>query len=250
MKSDNEKFCKLKFNEFVKGSSKFNAIRWEDVAQKDEPPDYFLYLNDTKYAVEVTILMEKTEVGNLKLPQIAIVASLWGLVDKVEATAKELDYLNGAYLVSFSRPLANFKRIREQLFNDLLAYVKATKNVSTASEQIIFKRGTQKCTIRKMHDQKSYIGKAGPSGGKWEGEVAEEICTLLEERINSKFHKLRKITEPKILLLYDAYHFASPEMYKSCLNSLAALHSFHTVFIVESNEAGWLLHSENSNWLN
>jgi len=250
MKSKTEEFCKSKFDEFIRAISESTSIRWEGVAQRDEPPDYHLYLNGTKYAVEVTTLMEKIEVGNLELSQTAIIASLWQLVDEVEATARRDNFLNGAYVVSFSRPLANFSKIRGQLFGDLLAYVKTTQNLSTAPEQIVFKQGIQKCTIQKLHDQKSYIGKAGPSGGKWEGEIAEEICTLLEERVNAKHHKLRKISDPKILLLYDAYHFASRAMYESCQSRLTHVRCFHSIFVAGSNESGWILHSQNSDWLN
>lgn len=248
MKSEDEEFCKSKFDEFVRRVSGPSLIQWDDVAQQDEPPDYFLYIDGTKYAVEVTILMEKLEVGNLQLPQVAVVASLWRLVDEVEATARRSGFLKGAYVVTFSRPIANFNEVRKQLFDDLLSYVKATQHVSTAPEKIVFKQGIQKCAIRKFQSQKSYIGKMGPSGGKWEGEAAEEICTLLEDRINDKHHKLRNITYPKILLLYDAYRFAGPEMFKSCLSKFVHLNSFYTVFIVPSNEDGWILHSENSNW--
>jgi len=249
MKSKNEEFCKLKFDEFIRARSSHSSICWEDVAQEDEPPDYFLYLDGIKYAVEVTILMEKTGVGNLQLSQIAIVTSLWQLVDDVEASARNGNFLRGAYLVSFSRPIANLRNIRDQLFNDLLAYVRTTQNVSTAPEQVVFEHGKQKCTIKKMHDQKDYIGKAGPSGGKWEGEVVGEICDLLQERINSKHHKLSRIVGPKILLLYDAYHFANMGMFKRCASKILSLASFHTVFIVQSNSDGFTLSSINTSWL-
>jgi len=250
MKSKTEEFCRSKFDEFMRAISESTSIRWQDVAQRDEPPDYYLYLNGTKYAVEVTTLMEKSEVGNLELPQIAIIASLWQLVDEVEATARRDGFLNGAYVVSFSRPLADFSKIRGQLFDDLLAYVKTTRNLSTAPEQVVFKQGTQKCIIQKHHDQKSYIGKVGPGGGKSEGEITEEICTLLEERVNAKHHKLRKISDPKILLLYDAYHFASLAMYESCKSRIAHLRSFHTIFVAGGNGPGWVLHSGSLDWLN
>lgn len=249
MKSENEEFCRSKFDEFIRENSSIASIRWEDVAQRDEPPDYYLSLDGIKYAVEVTILMDKLKVGNLKLSPLAVIASLWSLVDEVEATAKRNHYLNGAYAVSFSRPIVDFSSIRDQLFDDLLAYVKATQNVSTAPEHFVLEQGAQKCAIQKLHDQKGYIGKVGPSGGKWEVEVAEEICTLLEERVSDKRHKLSKIIEPKVLLLYDAYHFANPEMYRSCLDSLAQLRFFNTIFVVPSNQAGWVLYSENSHWL-
>ena len=211
MKSKTEELCRSKFDEFMRAISESSSIRWQGVAQRDEPPDYYLYLNGAKYAVEVTSLMEKSEVGNLELPQIAVVASLWQLVDEVETTARRNDFLNGAYVVSFSGPLADFRKIRGRLFDNLLTYVKATRNLSTAPEQVVFQQGIQACTIQKHHDQKSYIGKVPPSRVKWEAEIAEEICALLEERVNAKHHKLREISDPKILLLYDAYHFAVPQ---------------------------------------
>jgi len=145
MKSESEEFCRLRFDEFLRADCNIELIRWEDVAQRDEPPDYYLYLGGTKYAVEVTTLMEKLKVGNLKLPQLAVIASLWSLVDKVEEIAERNQYLNGAYVVSFSRPIQDLASVRDRLLNDLLAYVKETQNVSAAPEYIVFKWGAQKC---------------------------------------------------------------------------------------------------------
>jgi hypothetical protein len=249
VKSENEEFCKLKFDDFIRASSKNYSIVWEDVAQKDEPPDYFLYLDGNKYAVEATILVEKAEVGNLQLPSIEITASLWQITDDVEASAKNITCLNGAYIVSFSQPIANLKSVRDELFSKLLAYVKETQYLSTAPERIVFEHGSQICRIKKLHDEKDYIGQIGPSGSKWEGEAQNEVCKLLTERINSKNHKLSKIKEPKILLLYDAYHFANVAMYKNCIPNIPELASFHTVFVVQVNSVGFLLCSLNTSWL-
>ena len=121
MKSDTEELCRLRFDEFLQASLEFGSIAWVDVNQQDEPPDYFLHLDETTYAVEVTTLMGQVEVGKLKLPEIEVVASLWRLVEKVETTAKENDCLNGAYVVSFSRPIDDFKRIQERIYDSLLA---------------------------------------------------------------------------------------------------------------------------------
>jgi len=90
VKKKSEEFCKSKFDEFLKAVSKSASIQWEDVAQKDEPPDYYLCLNKAKYAVEITSLVEKKEVGDLKLSSFAITSSLWRIVDEVEKTAKRL----------------------------------------------------------------------------------------------------------------------------------------------------------------
>ncbi|NOZ30109.1 MAG: hypothetical protein GXP39_18920 [Chloroflexi bacterium] len=250
MKSKSEKICKLKFDEFVRERSSCKSILWECVAHKHEPPDYFLHLDDTKYAVEVTTLVGKTKIGPLKLSQIGIIASLWQIVDEVEVNARSGNFLHGAYLVSFSQPITNLRDIQDQLSRDLLAYVKTTQSMSAAPEQVVFESAGQKCTIRKLHDQKSYIGKAGPGREKWEDEIVEEVCSLLEERICSKHHKLSRITDPKILLLYDAYHFANMEIYKRCAYKISSLLTlFHTVFIVQSNRDSFTLSSINTDWL-
>jgi len=249
MKSRDEELCRSRFDEFIRAFLKYKSIVWEEVAQRNEPPDYYLHLDGTGFAVEVTILMEQLEVGKLWLPQVAVLSSLWRLVDEVEATAIEKKCLNGAYLVVFSRPIANFRQVREQLFTDLLKYVQTTQNVTAAPESTILKHGRQKCTIRKLHNNKNYIAKAGPSGGKWEGEAAREICLLLENRISDKYHKLRNISKPKILLLYDSYHFANSEMFADCLLAVKHLEFFHTVFIVSSSKPGWILHSTEQDWL-
>lgn len=247
MKSKTEEFCKSKFDEFIRAIQSASTC-WQD---GDEPPDYYLYLSGTKYAVEITTLMGKSKVGNLELPEIAIIASLEQLVNNVEESARRDGFLNGAYVVSFLRPLSDFGKIRGQLSDDLLAYVRKTRDLSAAPEQVVFEQGIQKCTIQKLHNRNSnsYIGMVGPIGGKWEGEIAEEICLLLEERINDKYHKLRKISDLKILLLYDAYHLASRAMYELCKSRMVCLHSFHAIFVVEVNGPGWILHSENTDWL-
>ena len=249
MKRKDEEFAKLQFDKFLQMASPNTRIRWEEVEQQNEPPDYHLYLNSKKFAVEVTTLMEKVEVGNRKLPHLAILASLWKLVDEVEATAINENYLHGAYVVRFSKPIINFKHIKEQLYQDLLIYVQSTQSKPNEPEHTVFEDGRQKCTIEKLDNQPNYIGKMGPTGGKWEGEIVAEICDLLTERINVKKDKLKNVVFPTILLLHDLYHFAKPQMYKTCLSTFTYLLSFHTIFVTQSNETGFILFSANQEWL-
>ena len=250
MKSNIEEFCKLKFDEFVRGRLSYSSICWESVAQEDEPPDYYLYLNGIKYAVEVTVLMEKIEIGGgVRLPRSSIVASLSRLVDDVETSARYDNSLHGAYVVKFSHPITNYKNVRGQLFNNLLAYIKATRDRGSAPEQVVYKRGSQRCTITKMHNRETYVGHIGPSGGKWEGEIIEEICSLVRESVNSKCRKLSKLAEPKILLLYDSYLLADSGMYRQCVSRLSVFETFHTVFVVRYSQNGFILTSVNTDWL-
>lgn len=249
MKSEIEELCRSAFLSFLDSSLSNQDVEWKDVDHKEEPPDYYLWLDNIQYAIEVTTLMEQIDIGKHKFPAITIVASLWRIVDSVEAVAKSNKTLRGAYSVHFTRPIENLNRFRKQIYQNLLVYVENTQLTGSMPEQLIFERGRQKVTIQKINNQKSYIGKIGPTGGKWEVEVAEEICALLEERINTKEKKLRDIQFPKVLLLYDAYHFADLSMFRACLSKIINLSYFHTLFLVQKDLPGIALYSENPEWL-
>ena len=245
MKSKVEEHCKSKFRRHLELSADIPQQVWEE----SETPDYYLYVDGTKYAVEVTTLVEKVEVGERSLSSIGIVASLWGLVNEVKETAKEEGILNGAYVVCFSRPIEEFGQARHRLRDELLAYIRETQRLSNAHRKSVVEQGHQRCTIEKLHDQTTYVAKAGPDGGKFEGEIVEEACSLLQERIDTKRDRLRDVSEPKVLLLYDAYRLATPRVYVSCLDDLDHADEFHTVFVVRDRGSGWVLHSRNPSWI-
>lgn len=249
MKSANEDFCKSEFDDYLRKVAPVTAIQWQDVPQRKEPPDYYLSYDGIEYAVEVTTLMETIPVGMLSLPHAAVVQSLWGFVDEVEETAKRGGYLHGMYVVGFLQPIENFSVVREQIQAALLAYIAATQGLERAPEEEVFRHGPQRCSIQKVGNSRDKIEKAGPTDIKWEGEAAIQICSLLEERLADKCHKLRNIPNPKILLLYDSYRFADESLYKDCVARLADLAHFHTVFIVRGNAGNFVLHSHDGVWL-
>jgi hypothetical protein len=246
MKSPNEEFCKSKFDDFLKKTPASTSIVWQE---GDEPPDYYLSFDDARYAVEVTILMEKLAVGGSAMPKTTVMASLWDFVDEVEQTAKERNHLHGTYIVRFTKPIDNFREVKDSICTALLYYIEHTQDLDKSPGQIVFKRGSQSCVVEKLHSRADRIHKAGPNDSKWEGEVATEICNLLEERLANKHYKLREIALPQIVLLYDSYHFADQKMYKDTASKPLSAVTFHTVFIVQSDGDGFVLHSENMDWL-
>lgn len=245
MKSKIEEYCKSEFQDYLESTTQVTQIKWEE----DEPPDYYLYMDGKKYAVEVSTLVQRFRIGELTLSRIGVVASLWDLVDEVERTAEKEATLNGTYVVRFSRPITDFGTVRDQLFQQLLSYMRRTRQHASARERVVFEQGKQRCTIEKLHNQRSHVGKIGPSDAKWEVEITEEVCSLLQERIDTKHDKLRDISDPKVLLLYDAYQLATPKAYQSCLDDLTHLDEFHTVFIAGEGRPRWVLHSKNSGWI-
>ena len=250
MKSDSEEFCKDKFDKYLKNLFSHSVIVWEEVPQKDEPPEFYLLINGSKYAVEVTILMQKVNVGTKKpLPVRKIGDLLRNFVaDEVESIARDDNYLHGAYLVSCSKPIDNFTNVKKMIQNELLAYIGATQGLNNAPSKVVYKYGRQECEITKRHDRENKVVMGGPVISKWEGTILAEAKGLLSKSIAEKEHKLRNISCPKILLLHDKYHFADFSVYKACILSIASLVSFHTVFIVENKGKGLVLYSQDSKW--
>jgi hypothetical protein len=242
MKSPYEELCKSRFGDFLSKNSISSVQDWRE---GEEPPDFYLSMDGNDYAVEVTNLMEQLNVGRTKLPIIGIIKSLKVCVDEVEKIARDRSILHGTYIVTFSKPIDNFRSVRIPLQTTLLQYIENTQESTDALEQTAFRSGRQTCSIKKLHSQANQIRMHGPTISKWEGEAAEGICALLEDRIEDKRQKLQNISQPKILLLYDLYHFADPIMFSNCVSGFSALTHFDTIFVVQSNADGFILYSQN-----
>ena len=250
MKSKSEKFCKASFDTYLRKKIPTANLFWTDIEQKDEPPDYYLAVNDINYAVEVTILIQKMDVGaNNHLPG----GTIRDLLDKfikeeVALVAKKGDYLRGAYLVSISKPITNFSEVKEQIKTKLLLYISDTLAAIKASPKMIYKNSKQECVIEKLHSKDDKVVMGGPYFFKSEGEALEEAKQILNERLEEKKYKLRNISLPKILLLHDKYFFADHKTYRACISKVPLIHSFHTVFVTGSVIEGEILFSHETAW--
>lgn len=251
MKSKDEEFCKSEFNIFLSRFYNSTEYNWEDVPQKNEPPDYYLDLKGTRYAVEVTKLMEKVSVGTDKPLPLAIVRDFLQrfVKDEIETTVINNSDLAGIYTIYFSQPINNFTNIKNDLKTALLDYIRNTKGQENAPSKIIFGQGKQKCEITKSHNKGSKVLMAGPWPTKWKGEIEIDMQNFLVDRISEKLNKLKKNTHPKILLLHNKYAFVTPENYRNIISRISALNDFHTIYIAQKNEKGIVLCSQNPDWL-
>jgi len=255
MKRADEEFCKAQFDTFIKQFFTLPEVIWEEVAQRDEPPDYYLFLGNTRFAVEVTTLMELVSVSaSSRLPHFHIHRLLEQFVDNVEEIARKEGYLQGNYLVAFSTAIDNLTDVQDGMRDKLLEYIQTTSIVETAPLETVFERiapqqRSQRCGIQKLGSKPNRVVVGGPVWSKWEGEAAEGICDLLSESLNTKADKLRGIGEPKILVLLDEYRFANRQMYEDCVHRLSSLAHFHTVFVVWDQNEGFPLYSHNLDWL-
>lgn len=250
MKSKSEEFCKVSFDTYLRKIMPISNLLWTDVKQKDEPPDYYLSVDDIKYAVEVTILMQKVNVEAKNHLPIGIIRNLLSkfVKEEVEMVARNGGYLQGAYLVVFSKPITNFAEVKGAIQTELLSYIADTIASSKASPRVIYKNSRQECLIEKVNSEDNKVVMGGPVIFKWEGESLAEAKQLLNERLDEKKHRLRNISLSKILLLHDKYPFTYRGTYKACISEVPSSHSFHTVFVAGSDNEGEILYSQEPAW--
>jgi len=250
---EDEEHCKREFDTFLRQCYRGDDIAW---TKGDEPPDYYLTLCGTKYAVEVTRLMEKVTVGSAKpLPYKEISRVLQNFVGNIEILAKKEGSLHGKYLVSFT-PINNFTVVCGEIQEALLNFIRQTKNLDNFPWKTIFKSKIrtprcmpQNCEIQKLDSSSDKVLFCGVSGAvKHESEVVGDLCRLLNDRLDTKKYLLRNIAFPKIVLLLDQYLFADLAEYEACVNQIPSLNFFHTVFVVRGRWNSFLLYSQHTDW--
>lgn len=244
-KRESEEICKQSFDAHLATKLDPGDVSWLD---GDEPPDYYLVVRGVKYAVEATTIMEIVTVDSTEFPIASIIHSLQRLAREVEEQASGEGTLNGTYAVIFLEPITNFAQFRASMREGLLNYVRSTQTDDSAPPKVIFQRQGQECTVQKFHNLASNIGIAGPMKLGWEVQIQQEACRLLQNVVTSKAHKLSQVMFPKILLLLNEYHFINSAYYKECVPTLTSLDDFHTIFVVEDEDTGYVLHTSGSDW--
>jgi hypothetical protein len=252
VKRADEEFCREQFNAFVGNFFDSSAIEWECV--QHDPPDYRLILDGIRFAVEVTTLLERVPVGIASpLPRREITTYLKRFVKDIEATVMAEGSLQGKYLVGFATPIDNFAAVQDSIRDRLIEYIHRTSTLDAAPWETVFHRSvprkmSQSCAIQKVDNKRNQILLGPPGWAKWEDMAVADNCRLLDEILDAKADKLKDITDPWILLLLNRDIFADPHRLKECIPQLSALQSFHTLFVLQPGQQGFVLHSRNNDW--
>ncbi len=141
MQSPSEEVCKRRFDAFLGQVSPAHKRCWHDVDPVAEPPDYYLELDEARYAVEVTTLTSELQLGSRSVPQVGAVEALRGFVKAIEDRARRDHLLRGSYVVAFRRPIDDFHMLRQGIADSLLDYIRETSDLCSAPEEVVFRRG-------------------------------------------------------------------------------------------------------------
>lgn len=250
-----QEFCKVRFEAYLRQrSSVAEQIEWQE---GPDPPDYYLIVGNQKYAVEVTSIAEKIDIGSGKeIEREKLVEYRKRLVAEVESEAKTQGILRGCYVVAFGPllpPWFNLPGRSQKIKCALLKYIQETQDVETAPERRI-----THCWIRKksLSPSQEVVVLFEPWSFWWEGEAVAKACEWLESAIKKKADRLEGADQrlgtklPKILLILHDFSAVNFTVYKCCKLCRENLQSYHTVAIVSGfrDQGVFVLHTVNETW--
>jgi hypothetical protein len=245
MKQSHEERCKAEFDKLARNIFPRSQFTWEEV--KNDPPDWFLTIENIRYAVEATTIVELLESTGYQFSSVDISASLHGFVKSVEKAAINEGILNGAYAVILC-PIPNFSQNQRKLRDDLMRYIRETRDLPNADEYTLGYVRHQRVSIQKMHSNTNYIAETISYGGKWESDAQKDLAQFVAQALSQKADKLRHVTDPIILLLLDGYHYSFMADWNSAVNACDSRVQFEVICRVLADEPSTILWSRSSNW--
>ena len=246
-----EELCKESFYYHLVNKLGFDSEQVDWKSWGRPRPDYYLTLKGQKFAVEVTSVFAEVDIGSKKVYRRDYTSLRRRIAKEIEEAAIQEGILRGNYEIIFFGPLGERpKRDLAKIKTKALDYIRRTENQSDAVGDIILGERERYCEIRKAGIDRNVViqGSFHQDFWKWEGQPLAEVCELLQKAIFRKRRLLLHEPSPKILLLLHHYDFGKPEIYRQC-GEIRSIDFFHSIFIVDSKEEGYFLHSQEKSWL-
>jgi len=211
-------------------------VRWR--SERDDPPDFWLRVAGTRFAVEVTKVVEilgqhPTRYSSLGLKHLYT----YELPRAIEVRARDHGCLCGKYWLTVSRA----PRIdRTAIVAKAAQYIRRTKQDREGAAVLLHKDRSGILEIQKHSgDGASVLLATWARGMKWEGLIRDQLTALLEDCVCTKRRKLEKKGVPLVcsnivLVLDDEYRFADLPIYLECIRQVQGVDWFHSIFWVRS----------------
>lgn len=245
MKRRDEEFARKAWTRFLVEAGHDGEALWEDGA---EPPDYRLKTSVGSFAVEVTWITDRVQLGEKTYAEPAVIAALRRFVRDLRECAGRESLVTGAYVLGLDG-VSQLAERKPGLLEECLDYMRATQEIGSAQELVLLEVGAARWTIQKVHSDRCYVHGvyAASADGIWQGQIEKDLRSCLTKALERKAAKLSRVTLPRVLLLVDAYHLAESADWKACMPR-DLLGTFHTVARVHGNHECQLLHSVEVSW--
>lgn len=232
MTRPDEEYAKYQFDSYL--SNKFSTIKFQ-WNKGDEPPDYYLTFDNEIYAVEVTQVNKKINTPRGIKPLNLIEASVRDLVKEIDKEAKNLDVLDGKYVIFFSDITRDFYAVRKQIKQRILSIIKSTQmdQNSRVSIEIDY---TKYCEVMKIDNRENRVSLAYSStSAELDSEISSELYNSIKEAVINKSYRLRNVNMPQILVLIIEYMDTNLQQCVAHIKNVDEAKNFHTIFLC----GGW-----------
>jgi hypothetical protein len=235
--------CKKIFKDYLKkeGFKKIHVINRSK--QKKDPPDFDFFVDEKKYAVEVTQTKSRRKaiIDNELVIEKTYRYNQFNFIKNIEKNAIEEGLLNGVYCVNFFNPIISKKlnKIKNKIKQQIIDYIKETKKASSYGKKVICIENKKIASIFKSNIG---LNKIYPTEFQalWpESPEKIGICRqMIEEAIKEKKIKFlkNKINYPGILLLVNVSSHCTIETFMLCkekrINEIKNIEFFEAIFII------------------
>ena len=196
--------------------------------EPDDPPDFWVTISGTEYAVEVTSIVSDE----------CYAALCRKLLEDVQEGAAAENLVVGSNALAIERQpeiprrgTAQWKR----LVSDSLKSLRALLNAAPSTEACLLQDTGGRITLVKGSSTDGSIGLVRLPMLKWEGEAQGDLADLFQKAIDTKRAKLEKkgilARCPNIMLIfYDAYGYGAIEDAQRAFASVGGYDWLHSVF--------------------
>lgn len=194
--------------------------------ETNDPPDFTVTIDGEHFPAEVTSIVSGEQ------PR----ARYDDLARAIASHASTHGGVSGAYALAVStfpkipRPASSEAR---SLLEAALRYLNATRDCLTAPAYRLLEDDAGKIDIWKVSASGSTIDVIWSAPAMWAGEVQSQLAMLIQQAVHEKHGKLQRVgVDPKqtLLLLYDAFVYASPKDALAALLQVTGHDAFHSVF--------------------
>jgi hypothetical protein len=245
MKRLDEEISKKSFSDWLACQNFSSTPVWSEVEQKNEPPDWYLTLENTRYAVETTSIVDSLQDFDPPLSSFAVSAYLKAFIEEVEVEATKRNILAGSYIV-YLPPIPNFQQHRQWLFNKIISFVESTKDSPCDEEIHLGMVKNSSIVITRFPSNKNKIYEAISYGVKIESTASENLSRLIEKALKQKSEKLKKLDSPIFLLLLDSYLYSEISDWRKIVSDISIPLIFDSIFRTSANLPAKLLYSKHN----
>ena len=233
-------------------------IAVSEVPKGKDPPDFWVTIAGTRYAVEVTSIVKDYDYEVLCKK----------FFDDIRSEFATSNIIKGTYSLSVTKhPKIPKKGTSgwKTLISTIATNIQDMSNSPSGIEYNILEDKNGKVIIRKFFDQGAKIF-CSMGGAKFGGEIKEELSLLIKERIEAKRERLEKkgVLDQCvniILLFYDAYGYGEIEDLRKAFLNVKGYKWLQSIFIAFSfsstanilypnspGRKGAFLYSKNEHW--